>query len=196
MAKDLGSNTPTTAFGRWMVYKVIPQYYNNINGVVYMGAAILIIIVGLRGLGSIAGQLPVVPDFLLDNAGEKIDPNWVMIALFLEFVLLMILAVVTFFTPEEFHYMDEEEETAAAVAAHDNAMMAHDQNISAKQTEEIEKRQAHLKQQLESLKSMTEEETAMIDEYLNKFDMISAKISKIQMNNLDALNKMKETLKG
>ena len=87
---------PKTAFGRFMVYTIVAKYANNIQGFVYMGAAILIIIVGLRGLGELAGTLSAVPKFLLDHEGMKIDPNWVMIALFLEFFLLMILAIVTF----------------------------------------------------------------------------------------------------
>ena len=92
---------PRTAFGRFMVYKFVPQYANNVQGLVYMGAAFLIIIVGLRGLGAVAYDIAIVPKFLMDHVTHKVSANWVMIALFLEFSLLMIMAIVTFFTPEE-----------------------------------------------------------------------------------------------
>ncbi|MBI2417880.1 MAG: hypothetical protein HYV28_08255 [Ignavibacteriales bacterium] len=100
-AKNTNQSGPKTAFGRFMVYTFIPNYANNVQGLVYMGAALLIIIVGLRGLGAVAYNIPIVPKFLLDEATHKVSANWVMIALFTEFSLLMILAIVTFFTPEE-----------------------------------------------------------------------------------------------
>ena len=66
-----------------MVYKFVPQYANNVQGLVYMGAACLIIIVGLRGIGKVAASIAIVPKFLLGLDG-KVAPMWVMAALFLE----------------------------------------------------------------------------------------------------------------
>lgn len=85
---------------------------NRINGMVYFGAAILIIIVGLRGLGTIASELPTVPKFLIDHETHKVDPNYVMIALFLEFSLLLIMSVANFFKPVHLEEPKEKEEEA------------------------------------------------------------------------------------
>ncbi|MCF8240749.1 MAG: hypothetical protein K9J16_05125 [Melioribacteraceae bacterium] len=172
-ANENKANQPKTAFGRYMVYKFIPAYANNVSGVVYMGAAILIIIVGLRGLGKVAGELAIVPKFLLDAEGAKIDPNWVMLALFLEFFLLMILATVTFFTPEEAHGPGEE---------------------TADEKPAVER--PDFKKELEHLKNLTDEEVKMIETYLEKFESIQNKITQIQMNSMKALSSMKDTLKS
>ena len=89
---------PKTAIGKFMTFKFIPKYSNNVMGLVYLGAAILIIIVGLRGLGAIAGTVGLIPSFLI-GADNKIDPYWVMLALLLEFGMLFLLGIVTFYTP-------------------------------------------------------------------------------------------------
>lgn len=165
---------PKTAFGRYMVYTFIPKYSNNVMGLVYVGAAILIIIVGLRGLGTVAGELAIVPGFMLQ--GQKISPNWVMFALVLEFFLLMVLATVTFFTPEDMdHHSHQPAEAHNKAAGH---------------------QAANLKADLEQIKSLTDEEVKMIEGYLEKFAAISNKINKIQMNSMQALNSMKEAIKN
>ncbi len=100
-------NQPKTALGRFMVHYFIPNFANNVQGLVYFGAAFLVIIIGLRGLGTVAGKIAIVPNFLLaydaELEGMAISPNWVMVALFLEFFLLLLMAITVFFTPEEAH---------------------------------------------------------------------------------------------
>jgi hypothetical protein len=164
------ANEPKTAFGRYMVYTFIPSYANNVNGVVYMGAAILIIIVGLRGLGKVAGQLSVIPRVMLTEKGS-LDPNWVVGAILLEFTLLMLLAVVTFFTPEGDSHAKPKEETSAAP-------------------------RPDFQKDIRELKDLTDEEIKMVNEYLDKFEAISKRINDIQMNNVKALSSLKEVVKS
>ena len=173
-------NQPKTAFGRYMVYKFIPQYANNVSGIVYMGAAVLIIIVGLRGLGSVAGQIAIVPKFLLGGDG-KILPTYVMAALFLEFSLLLILAIVTFFTPEEVHEGDKHEKGAE--------VEAEVRKLARFESPDFEK-------ELERMKRLTDEEVKMIETYLDKFDGISKKINDIQKSNVEALQSITNALRG
>jgi hypothetical protein len=110
-------NQPKTAFGRFMVYYFVPNFANNVQGLVYFGAAFLVIIIGLRGLGTVAGKISIVPQFLLaydaELEGFAVSPNWVMVALFTEFFLLLLMAITVFFTPEDVSYgvVHEHEET-------------------------------------------------------------------------------------
>lgn len=159
---------PKTAFGRYMVYKFIPQYSNNVQGAVYIGAAILIIIVGLRGLGKVAGTIAIVPKFLIHD--NSIDPLYVIGALFLEFFMLLLLAVVTFFTPEDMHG-----------PSHGTAQSSGPS--------------AAFKQELEQLKHLTDEEIKMIDSYVEKFGIITKKINKIQSETVQALTDIKASIK-
>jgi len=107
MEKKTQQDGPKTRFGKYMVNKFIPQYANNVQGLVYLGAAVLVIIVGLRGLGTVAGHIAIVPKFLLEYdpelQGSAVSPTWVMFALFLEFFLLLLMATTLMFTPEEEH---------------------------------------------------------------------------------------------
>ncbi len=172
------ANNPKTAFGKYMVYEFIPNYSNNVMGIVYMGAAILIIVVGLRGLGKVAGQLAVVPGFLIGPDG-KIDPSYVMGALFLEFFLLFILAIVTFFTPEEMHGHGHE--------AHSESKA--EQSIPVSKIPQF-------RDEMQQLKTMADEELRTIDNYLTKFEELSKKLQKIQLANLQAIQMMKDSIKN
>ena len=164
-------NEPKTALGRYMVYTFIPKYSNNVMGFVYMGAAILIIIVGLRGLGSMVGQLHILPNFLLDSQGAKISPYVVLFALFLEFFLLLTLGTVTFFTPEDMdHYKPSSEEEPKTISFPD------------------------FKAEIEKIKELSNEEKVMVRNFLDEFEQISQKINRIQESNAEALKKMKEAL--
>jgi len=163
-------NEPKTAFGRYMVYKFIPQYSNNVMGLVYVGAAILIIIVGMRGLGELVGQLGFFPKFMLNEAGTKISPQVVVLSLFLEFFLLLILAVVTFFTPEEAHHGESETQTTVKVEFPD------------------------FKAEIEKIKELSNEERIMVRSFLDEFEQITQKVNRIQESNIQALKKMREAL--
>jgi len=154
-----------------MTNSFVPRYANNIMGLVYVGAAVLIIIVGLRGLGTLAGKVSLIPKFLVAADG-KIDPYWVMFALFLEFSMLMLLALVTFFTPSE--YIDY-------------------YSTSEPQKESLS---GNLREELEGLKNVADEEIRMVENYLEKFDTLSKKVSRIQKSNLEAIKHMKDTMEN
>ncbi len=162
-------NEPKTAFGRYMVNKFIPQYSNNVMGLVYVGAAILIIIVGMRGLGELVGQLGFFPQFMLNETGTKISPQVVVLSLFLEFLLLLILAVVTFFTPEEAHG-EPEAQAPARISIPD------------------------FKAEIEKIKELSNEEKVMVRSFLDEFEQITVKVNRIQESNVQALRKMREAL--
>ena len=162
---------PKTFIGKFMVYKFIPKYANNVMGLVYLGAALLIIIVGLRGLGSLAGTVGLIPDFLI-GPDNKIDPYWVMFALLVEFAMLFLLGIVTFYTPSE--YVDilhtEEKDT--------------DIKGSAKE----------LRNELRELKDFADEEMRVIEDYVEKFDSLSQKVRNIQISSIKAITSMKDTI--
>lgn len=189
MANGTTSQGPKTAFGRFMVYTVVERYANNIQGFVYMGAAILIIIVGLRGLGDIAGSIAVVPNFLLGaptDAAEplkrSIDPNWVMGALFLEFFLLMILAIVTFFTPEDYGHAAPAaaEEKPKAVESQFNSVISVPKNLS-----------ADLKAELEQLQKVADDQIKVVNSVIDQYNALNKKITVIQQQSLQALSDLK-----
>lgn len=170
------SSGPKTAFGRYMVYTFIPNYANNVQGLVYMGAAILIIIVGLRGLGTVAYDIPVVPKFLFDHETHKVAPMWVMTALLLEFSLLMVLAIVTFFTPEE-------------PAGHESASAQHDSKPS-------EAELAKLKQQIAEFRVIAEEEMKALNAYADNIAKVSQKLAAVKAEFFKSMSEMKQVFKG
>lgn len=180
-AQNMQQSGPKTAFGKWMVYKFIPQYSNNVQGLVYVGAAVLIIIVGLRGLGTVAGDLAMVPSFMIDEK-NAIDKNWVLGALFLEFFLLFILALVTFFTPEEVHYGEEQKDQAGSSAVSPNVINV-PKGLS-----------ADLKAELESLQKVTDAQMKAIEDYVDKYNALSKKITMIQQSQLNSLAELKNQL--
>jgi len=88
-----------SSLGDWLKYRFATEFDQNIQALVYFGAAFLVIIVGLRGLGDL-GDVSFIPKFLLDSNG-KIDAHIVMIGLVIEFLMLCLLAAVSFFAPRE-----------------------------------------------------------------------------------------------
>jgi len=81
----------------WLRNNFAIEHEKSIQALVYVGAAFLVIIVGLRGLGDISNT-SYIPKFLLNQDG-KIDSSIVMIGLLVEFVMLCLLAAVSFFAP-------------------------------------------------------------------------------------------------
>jgi len=73
------------AFANWMAFDINPRYENNVQAMTYIGAAILIGLIGLRGINFI----------------QKNEPTLILIGLELEFTLLLLLGFVLFFKPEE-----------------------------------------------------------------------------------------------
>ncbi len=163
---------PKTKIGRFMANEFIPKYANKVMGLVYLGAAILIIIVGLRGLGTLAGTVGLVPSFLI-GPDNKIDPFWVMLALLLEFSMLLLLGLVTFYTPSE--YIDIIQ-------------------TDGEDTSDIKGSARELKNELRELKDFADEELRIVENYVEKFDSLSKKVREIQISNIQAITKMKETI--
>ncbi|HOJ37006.1 MAG TPA: hypothetical protein PLP99_03470 [Ignavibacteriales bacterium] len=150
-------NQPKTAFGRFMVHYFIPNFANNVQGLVYFGAAFLVIIIGLRGLGTVAGKISIVPKFLLaydaELEGMAISPNWVMVALFIEFFLLLLMAITVFFTPEEPHLH----------ADHNQHKSTSEKTITV--DEEFEQIAEKVR---EKIRMVAQEELQLMDAYLEK----------------------------
>lgn len=69
----------------YMAHHFTEKYSNNVTGMAYGGAAFLIVAIGIRGLKFIP---PTKPSFIL-------------LAIFLEFSMLLLLAVTLFYTEEE-----------------------------------------------------------------------------------------------
>ncbi|MCU7494089.1 MAG: hypothetical protein HF314_07345 [Ignavibacteria bacterium] len=171
----MSSSTPTEtkkSFKEFMTYEFVPKYSNNIMGIVYIGAAILIIIVGLRGLGSVVSQISFIPKAILDPSTGKIHPNLVIFALILEFCVLLMMAFTTYFTPVENHKSSEANTMVKSTAL------------------------SNIKEELDQLKELTEQDVKLIDNYLSDFEQISAKLANIQMNYVQALSTMKQAIKN
>ena len=75
------------------------RYSNVIQALVYAGAAFLVVIVGLRGLGDLS-QLQFMPRLLLDESTRRISVSIVIYGLVAEFAMLMALALVFFKAPK------------------------------------------------------------------------------------------------
>jgi hypothetical protein len=69
----------------YMAHHFTEKYSNNVTGLAYGGAAILIVAVGIRGLKFIPAQ----------------RPSFIMLSIFLEFSMLALLAITLIYTEEE-----------------------------------------------------------------------------------------------
>lgn len=69
----------------YMAHHFTEKYSNNVTGMAYGGAGILIIAIGIRGLKLIPAA----------------RPSYILLAIFLEFSLLILMAVTLFYTEEE-----------------------------------------------------------------------------------------------
>jgi hypothetical protein len=74
-----------TRFGRWMQNVVVPTWSNEIQGGVYFGAALLIVIIGLRAISP-----------------EYIPNSYIVLALLIEAIMLVAMSLLYIFTPEDF----------------------------------------------------------------------------------------------
>ncbi len=162
---------------------------NRVNGLVYYGAAILIIIVGLRGLGSIAGELEIIPRFLItfDKEGiGKVDPNWVLFALFLEFFMLLVMATFNFLKPV---HMDPAP-GASAEGSHAAKSAAPDMDIAV-----IEEKVKQAKKAMDEISKLGQEKMTMVNGIIDQFEQLNKKINKIQSETLNSLNGIKDAVK-
>ena len=80
-AEFLGKNP----FSQWMVADIVRRYENNVNGFAYLGAGILIFLIGLRGLGIIGREHPLP----------------IVLSLEIEFTIIASLGLLLFYKPEE-----------------------------------------------------------------------------------------------
>jgi hypothetical protein len=80
-AEFLGKNP----FSQWMVADIVRRYENNVNGFAYLGAGILIFLIGLRGLGIIGREHPLP----------------IVLSLEIEFTIIASLGLLIFYKPEE-----------------------------------------------------------------------------------------------
>jgi len=69
----------------YMTHHFTEKYSNNVTGLAYGGAAFLIVAVGIRGLKFIPAQ----------------KPSFILLAIFLEFTMLSLLAITLMYTEEE-----------------------------------------------------------------------------------------------
>lgn len=84
LGKPIGSSEKDP-FSYWMVEDIVRNYENNAQGIAYLGAALLIFIIGLRGVRQIGD-------------GNK----WlIIVALALEFTLIGLLGLLLFYKPED-----------------------------------------------------------------------------------------------
>jgi hypothetical protein len=72
-------------FSKWMIAEIVPKYENNVQALAYWGAAILIVLVGLRGIQFLTRE----------------DPSLLIAGLELEFLLILLLGTLLFYKPED-----------------------------------------------------------------------------------------------
>jgi hypothetical protein len=80
--RDLMEKHP---FSQWMVAEMVRNYENNVQGIAYLGAAVLIFVIGLRGIQVLT----------------KDDSVVIILALLLEFTLIGVLGLMLFYKPED-----------------------------------------------------------------------------------------------
>ncbi len=86
--------------------------------------------------------------------------------------MLLILGIVTFFTPSEYIDIIHTDEGGSDIRG------------SAKD----------LKNEIRELKDFADEELRVVEDYVEKFDSLSKKVRAIQLSNIQAISKMKETI--
>ena len=72
-------------FSQWMITEIVGKYENNVQGLAYLGAGILILFIGLRGLQIIGRN----------------DPIFIVLPLEIEFTIIGLLGLLVFYKPEE-----------------------------------------------------------------------------------------------
>jgi hypothetical protein len=96
------------SFSQWMVADVVKRYENNVNGFAYLGAGILIFLIGLRGLGIIGREHPLP----------------IVLSLEIEFTIIGALGLLLFYKPEESTKMSVKLEGSLPEAEQQMAMLA------------------------------------------------------------------------
>lgn len=105
---------PKFQFGAWMANWVVRKWENNMMAFVYAGAAFLVVLIGVRALGTGFFDLPDIVVF---------------IGLLLEFAMILILGVFTFFKPEDGHIATSDEKTINKQFSNGNNDFCFENNI-------------------------------------------------------------------
>ncbi len=91
----VSDSIPYHKWERKIAFNFIPRYENNVLALVYIGAAFLVVVLGLRGLGS------SIPDFMQDQVTHRLH-NWVVFfALSAEFLMILFLGLTMLFKVED-----------------------------------------------------------------------------------------------
>jgi hypothetical protein len=77
------------------------KHSNKVLGIVYAAAAILILTIGLRALGTSVAYSPFVPEFLVDPSTNRVATHWIMFALMIQSISLIILSFITYYSSKE-----------------------------------------------------------------------------------------------
>jgi hypothetical protein len=113
-------------FSKWMIAEIVPKYENNVYAFAYWGAAILIVLVGLRGIQFMTRE----------------DPSLLIAGLELEFLLILLLGTLMFYKPEEY----------TPHPSPNGEVSAEDLDHLSKTVEELQEKVSALQSQLKSLK--------------------------------------------
>ena len=135
----------------YMVHHFTHQFANNVTGLAYGGAAVLIIAVGIRGLKFIPAS----------------RPSLIMGAIFLEFSMLSLMAVSLFYT-------EEEERTDKMLKRMEDANRAQLEALKEQQEDIAQLASALVGQSSEIIKQKVEN---TISEYLTSGDQVNQQIA-------------------
>lgn len=139
-----------------IILRWIEEYENNLMGLVYFGAAFLIFVIGIRGMGS------DLPDFIkvimIDNGSERLSSAAIFISIFFEALLISAMALFNFFKEEE--KVGKRLEKIIEILNGRN-------NDSPINLNEVFKKLS--KEELEKLKEFELENVKIIDDYLRNF---------------------------
>lgn len=105
---------PLTQFGAWMANWAVRKWENNVMAFVYAGASLLVILIGVRALGSGFLELP-----------DEI----VFGGLILEFLLILTLGFFTYFKPEDGQVSSSGEKTINKQFSNGNNDFCFENNI-------------------------------------------------------------------
>jgi len=167
------------SFSEKMAVEIVPKYINKVQGLVYLGAAVLIIVVGLRGLGEAASTVGFLPDFLFRDGRIKLD--FVVGALFLEFTMLLLLSFFTYYT------RDSKPESSTGNSTETPAKK--EELLSAQIDFE------NLKKNLEELKNIAKDDAHHLDTYLQNMHQLNQKLAAVHKEYTAVMSDIKQGYK-
>lgn len=151
---------------------------NKITGLLYFGAAFLIIVIGLRGLGEQLKEVDIITKvvpFILDESG-RIDIDLVLGALLLEFSILVILAITTAMKTND----NQADEEAQKKALKSQLSILSDPVVK----QALEEMNLHTKDQLQSL-----------EEFIKRYEILQKRLNRIQIESVNHLKNIEKLYK-